>query len=81
MLPIAGDSREERSPAVGRGPVLEVHTEVVPANKRLEAGPDSRAAKVLAQLDRLVHGAVSIAEISGEGVAEMNSEALRRADG
>ena len=74
-----GDAREESGPAVGGGPVLEVHAEVVAADEGFEAGARPGAAVVLAELDRLVDGTVAVAQVCGEGVAEVDAEAFRRA--
>ena len=72
-----GDSRKEGCAAVSGGAVLEVDTEVVAADERLEAGADAAVAVILAELDRLVHGAVAITQVGREGVTKMDAKALR----
>ena len=61
------DSRKEGSAAVCAGSVLEVHAEVVPADEGLETRPEVRAPVVLPELDGLVHPAVPVAGVGGEG--------------
>ena len=73
------DSRKEGSAAVRRGPVLEPHAEVVPADEALEAGAQERAPVVLAQLDALVHRPVAVAQVRRERVPKVDAETLLRA--
>ena len=49
---------------------------MITADEALEAGADVRVAVVLAELGRLVHGPVPVAEVGGEGVSEVDAEAL-----
>ena len=73
------DSRKEDGAAVSRGPVLEEHPEVVPTDEGLETGTRTGAAVVLAELDGLVDRTMAVAQICGEGVADVDAEAFRRA--
>ena len=50
---------------------------MVSANQALQAGADIRIAIVLAQLDRLVQGAITISEIRCLWSSEMDAEAFR----
>ena len=76
----SSDSREEGGAAVGGGPVLEVEAEVVAADEGLEAGAELGVAVVLPELDRLVDRAVAVAEVGRERVAEVDAQALLRAE-
>ena len=52
---------------------------MVSANQALQASADIRIAIVLAQLDRLVQGAITISEIRCLWSSEMDAEAFDRA--
>ena len=52
---------------------------MVPADRALETSADLGIPVVLAQLCRLVHPAVAVAQIGGLRIPEMNAQTLRRA--
>ena len=57
------DVRKEQCASIGRGAVLAEHPQMVASGDAFEARAENGITKVLSQLDGLVHGAVSIAQI------------------
>lgn len=53
--------------------------EMIPAYKRLDAGPNLCASEVFAELDRLIYAPVPVAEVRALRRTEMDAEALLRA--